>query len=57
MRTLRVPRLVEGEELPGVQFNRYLEFEARVKAQLKAGVKDPFRKASDKAMVKARVKA
>ena len=28
---------------PGVQFNRHLEFKARVKAQVKSEVKDPFR--------------
>ena len=50
-----------GTESSGVQFNRHLEFKALVKAQLKAGVKDAFRKAPDKVTVKAwvmvRVKA
>ena len=45
------------ETHPGGQFNRHLEFKAWVKAQLKAGVKDAFRKAPDRAMVKAWVKA
>ena len=40
-----------------MQFNRYLEFKAWVKAQVKAGVKDAFRKAPDRAMVKVRVKS
>ena len=40
-----------------MQFNRHLEFKARVRAQVKAGVKDVFRKAPDRVMVKARVKA
>ena len=38
--------------VPGVQFNRHLEFKALVEAQVKAKVKDMFRKASDRAMVK-----
>ena len=38
---------------PGVQFNRHLEFKAWVKDE----VKDPFRKALDREMVKAWVKA
>ena len=40
-----------------MQFNRHLEFKACVRAQVKAGVKDAFGKAPDRAMVKARVKA
>ena len=38
---------------PGVQFNRHLKFKSWVQAQ----VKDSFRNAPDRAMVKASVKA
>ena len=38
---------------PGVQFNRHLKFKAWVKNE----VKDAFRKALDREMVKASVKA
>ena len=41
----------------GVQFNRRLKFKAWVKAQVKDGVKDAFRKAPDRVTVKAWVKA
>ena len=37
----------------GVQFNRHLKFKAWVKALVKDEVKDAFRKAPDRATVKA----
>ena len=40
-----------------MQFNRHLEFKASVKAQVKAGVKDAFRKAPNRKMVRVQVKA
>ena len=40
-------------KIPGVQFNRHLKFKAWVKDE----VKDAFRKALDREMVKAWVKA
>ena len=42
---------------PGVQFNRHLKFKAWVKAWVKDKVGDAFRKALDREMVKAWVKA
>ena len=37
------------DRAPGVQFNRHLECKASVKVQLKAEVKDLFRKVPDRA--------
>ena len=40
-----------------MQFNRHLEFKARVNVQVKAGDKDAFRKAPSRKTVKSRVMA
>ena len=45
--------LSECDIHPGVQFNRHLNFKASVKAWVKDEVKDVFRKALDREMVKA----
>ena len=42
---------------PGVQFNRHMESNALAKMQVEAEVKDTFRRAPKRAMVKARVEA
>ena len=43
----------ERAEWPGVQFNRHFKFKAWFKACVKDKVKDVFRKALDREMVKA----